>query len=709
MEIKNIETIISQHTIIIPEIQREYVWGDKPNILDKFLSDIIQVKDDKPVNIGFLYRYSPYAGDDKQLYIIDGQQRFTTIILLLIFLARKEKRELPSYFSNFSYRVRSSSDEFLSQLLKIKSIEFSEESIKNYWWYSKSYDNDPTIQAIIGALCHFKQSSILEQINYDLIIKNIEFWVFDVNNTSQGEELYLSMNSRGEQLEDFENIKPLLFEKVQDNKTKNHYGKLWDNWENFFFEMCQNNNKGIEAVDIAMNNFVKIIYELHNAELITSNIESYKHSAKITLENLESYFLAFKTISEMEEYRADFDIIYASSKLMPMLKVLIAAAHKNVDSPSEIKRIYNTMENIIERRGKSDPDPLIKFLNAYINSVDTSFYNFALSLQEINLLDKHELDKIKICQKGDKEENAIWNAQWYKNTKENNSNKIWRGNTSALIEWSTIDGVFSLAEFESYYDIFIRVFNGNCGDNIDITRRALITRNLNNYPRYFKGYTNMSFGWEYSDWKTLINDNRKEFKSFFTDLRGRKEIAEVQQNMIDDLAKNSPETKFAEFAIEPELMKYCKEKNMQYHPQKGGWVMLKRAKINGAHANVNTYKLYLKMCTEFQYDRGNWNEIKFYDKEATCLFFDKTDGSAALDILCKTDRTETDGPKFSIELFSRKDKTQIENNFAEVIETINNEMALQEKISFSGTRYVSPPLSDMEIIKLLRLYMDLLN
>ena len=54
MDKKNIEELLGNY-MVVPEIQREYVWGSNKNIVNQFIDSII---DNKDINVGFLYSYS---------------------------------------------------------------------------------------------------------------------------------------------------------------------------------------------------------------------------------------------------------------------------------------------------------------------------------------------------------------------------------------------------------------------------------------------------------------------------------------------------------------------------------------------------------------------------------------------------------------------------------------------------------------------------
>ena len=136
---------------------------------------------------------------------------------------------------SFSYRVRSTTDNFLRKLFSDNTWFTGtgiEKQIKNKGWYTTIYDNDPSIQTILKSL-QIIDEKLRENSGplYDTIAGKVRFWYFNVKDTSQGEELYITMNSRGEILQPYENIKPLLFEKLCESGLKSAYhayGKQWD-------------------------------------------------------------------------------------------------------------------------------------------------------------------------------------------------------------------------------------------------------------------------------------------------------------------------------------------------------------------------------------------------------------------------------------------------------------------------------------------------
>ena len=153
--------ILKDENIIVPEIQREYVWGSKENIENckKLLNDIIDSTENN-YNIGFLYSYEK----DNKVYLIDGQQRFTTLYLTLLYLSVKENKKDKLKLTNFSYKVRNLTKEFIDLMIDKIKEEKDFFDIENKTWCLSVYKKDPTIKNIINFFSIFKTSNSFIQI-----------------------------------------------------------------------------------------------------------------------------------------------------------------------------------------------------------------------------------------------------------------------------------------------------------------------------------------------------------------------------------------------------------------------------------------------------------------------------------------------------------------------------------------------------------------
>ncbi len=242
-----------------------------------------KAKNDEAFQLGFLYSYA-HGGE---LHLIDGQQRMTTLVLLAFFCACEEGAEsewVMEKISHFSYRVRVDTEKFLHSLFSHKNnfrkdpSLFSSEKLKDNTWFRATYNQDTTILSMVNCLdviyAFFSSAPEGFYITSAWIMNKLSFWTFEVAQTSQGEELYISMNSRGEALTDSELFKPRLFEKSGEFKCRaSSWGKAWDNWEEFLFERRRYEtgsrtlwNYPVEKVGDALNTFLRILIELETGK-----------------------------------------------------------------------------------------------------------------------------------------------------------------------------------------------------------------------------------------------------------------------------------------------------------------------------------------------------------------------------------------------------------------------------------------------------------
>ena len=312
------ELLIGQY-MIVPEIQREYVWGSEENKekCKNLLEDII--KNEKGYNVGFLYSYDEDNKSDnhKEVHLIDGQQRFTTLYLTLFYLYVKcgklNDNDNKEIFKKFSYRVRNLTKEFVNIMIdKVKTVKDLHD-ISNRTWYLSVYRHDPTIKNIVNLFTIFNDKSdedfIDKLINNLEKIENTKFYYFNTSQTSQGEELYITMNSRGEQIAVYEDARVILLEKVKENKLEK--SKIFNEIEHFFWRHRKENE---DSSDRGFERFLKQtiglkkldnIDELENNTIgIVENYDIKKDIHNIELEEIIEYYYCLKVLFKaLDDYK----------------------------------------------------------------------------------------------------------------------------------------------------------------------------------------------------------------------------------------------------------------------------------------------------------------------------------------------------------------------------------------------------------------------
>lgn len=319
--------------IIIPDLQRDYCWGNnamidrKSNKTKELVSDFVknivelfEEKSDSTLTMGLVYGYEqPHT----HIQICDGQQRLTTLFLLLGYINMKcaglyddyiiSKQEREDDFEpHLQYAIRESTLYFLSDLSRNVFINRKTNiaDIKKSNWYFDEYDHDASIQSMISAL------QIIENIfmaldfnNYEklgyFVLNNLKVLYYDMDNRSRGEETYVVINTTGEPLSSTENIKPILIGNPKLTKEEVQlYSEQWEYREEWFW-----NHRGADTTaDNGMQEFfiwywqIGLMQErawinekpvpLNPRELFISTPNKMKESTnevKLSIENYERF------------------------------------------------------------------------------------------------------------------------------------------------------------------------------------------------------------------------------------------------------------------------------------------------------------------------------------------------------------------------------------------------------------------------------------
>ena len=341
---KNIEAVV------VPEIQRDYLWGAEQveGLLKSIFEDYcifektneqinITINEDRSLektlteyyktikyntSIGFIYAYSDFEYPDKY-FLIDGQQRLTTIYLLLVVIASEDEdfrnKFSKLYFKNgksfIEYRVREASLLFLNQSIA-HTIEKKDTKLEEQYWYYSFYKNDKTIQSIINNLNTIKNflSENVHSINSfkEYVLNHVQFWYFDTNISEQGEELYIYMNARGERMQSNENLKAELLANVISQDDKDEWGIKWEEWQNDFWLIRGKH----ENSDDVFNEFVYCIAGLENQKNNLGIVKEVKDK-KFELPKNQELLKCFEIdgLMTIEKYVKSLDSI-VSNKLI---------------------------------------------------------------------------------------------------------------------------------------------------------------------------------------------------------------------------------------------------------------------------------------------------------------------------------------------------------------------------------------------------------
>ena len=692
MDKKNIEELLGNY-MVVPEIQREYVWGSNKNIVNQFIDSI---KDNKDINVGFLYSYS----NENQEYIIDGQQRLTTLVLCLYYASLmqgeydkfKSLLKVNSPNMSFTYRVRSNTEEFMQCLFN--SGLYKEEEIKDSKWYHTCYDSDISISSMIALLNYL--ADIKFDVKYDDIL-NIEFWYYPIDETSLGEDLYITMNSRGKTLDNAEKLKPLLFEKSR--KELKNWGKIWDDWEDFFFTLL--NGDDITKINVAMNNLIRIVWELktcgeHN------ELKPFEAIKDLNLSDIELFFNALKLIVN-SEFKNKVDLLLGNKKsdesdgnfliLKSLLLVCIKYREDEKMRNVEMKRVYQLIYNKMYRRGSQKHIPLLTLLKTYHERIDGNFYNIALDvcsgagkddyfdtsdLLMIQTMFDYVKDNISELSEVEKE---FWKTQ---STDVVKCHYIWKGDLSTLINWSSENNNFNIETFCKYSSFFDSLFTDFSGHEINSLRRAWIVGMKEYSPVKVSSY--YTFCWEWEDWTKSITQHSTDFKLLIDNLIKYKEGEKTLDDALGKYINQGIKKDYIEFAEDSYLIDFTNNSeacDIYYHWETEDWWICTDGSRKRHSRFISRHNAYILQSFGANYKNNSLSNSKKIGIGDWCVWYWATSNNNCIAVENSTYRIVIDikydnkQKKCSFILKSRDSQQNIEDKFVEGFIKRENEYHLE--------------------------------
>ena len=715
------ELFSGNRKIIIPDLQRDYCWGnsvhteEKKELVSGFVNTLIQQFEDKShnniLNLGLIYGYEAPAN---HIQLCDGQQRITTLYLLLGMLNRKVKNNIfrkylisdYEYLQDdkepyLQYSIRESSLYFLSDLVCHFFIKEDNDryfvdccnNIKHCSWFFNEYNYDPSICSMLRALELI--DNILNKKNIDwceefgmFLSTRLTFMYYDMGNRKNGEETFVVINTTGEPLSNTQNLKPMIYsEPINENyvrlegDTENTMPMDWEEIETWFWKNRKSEN---DTADAGFNEFLRWVTMLQSNECELKRILSEGTyifpKEKISFESIYSYWKIVEFLFDSWEYKELLNKNYlspSSNKEVRNVKVLsqincfellplIAYCSKwgiSENNDRNLLCLYQFLQNLTK----------IDNVRKTVNDLVSDVILVAMSCKDLVelidsevgsriskiILSNEELLKLRILKSNPEIrvdiENAFWETQSCKSVPSHN---IWSGQILPLIEWATVNETFDLDKFIQYSRKLDQVFKGDYDSINDIVRRALLTRKLKDYPRIFRGNTNYSFGWEWGDWNILINDNKDEFKAFFDDLMSGKSF----RQMTDMYPQ---EEEWAEFVHRDYLLDYCKNKNIQWD-ERFGWILIPYTR---ATKYMSVKNLHIETYLSNNLHIDNWGVRTYDESDAHVVVVENTNKDIAFDIWYQKS-------KWYFQLFKRR--AEVENALKPFID---------DNWVFNGERY----------------------
>ena len=398
--------------IIIPDFQRDYCWGDEvhgankgTDIVSSFMDTLFeefeesQKTENKDVLLG---KIDVYENPQNHIYLTDGQQRLTTLYLLIGMLYKQIginelKKCLISEHQNVQepylhYSIRESTIFFLRDLVieffiaeqnkdsTVLDSFFVKEKEKlsidpnKTSWFFNEYTFDPSIVSIINALriIEDKLKNINDKSEFStFVLKHIKILYYDVVNRKHGEERFVIINTTGKTLEETENLKPILVGGIS-----KEFSKQWEDRETYFWK---NRGSDEKTADAGVKEFMQwcfsIIEKKDAVDLIKDGkIISKDRKQEECLLNVNKLFIALKKLLK----------IIDDEQIQKQLKFVTEKDIKNIVDVRKFTK--DEKDNILL--------PLLSFINKiYFNDKDENTINKDEIVTFLRRLRKNYFDK----------------------------------------------------------------------------------------------------------------------------------------------------------------------------------------------------------------------------------------------------------------------------------------------------------------------------
>ena len=562
----------------IPIIQRDYAQGRSDErskeIRKTFLGSLIAAVENYPqknIELDFVYG----KRNKNKVYLLDGQQRITTLYLLHWYLTQRLQK--PSLLKGvaLSYRVRQYADEFTQKISdKNTQIDFTSsipsQAICNCTWFFDAWKYDPTVKGMLNTLdtIHelLKDKSISDE-RYWLPLEEgaVTFYWLNLEEHQLTDELYLKMNARGKQLSNFENFKASLVKRIADNgweeniQEKESFSFKMDTiytdlfWEyrgevnvidyevtNFFAGMamigyalkenCETQQKRIQEL---FNNPLSVRvedFEESDFKLFMSYLDFYSTEKNISIETkLWKYYNPNNKRGFFEEFIKDENkgtgefykgatypqriFFYALSELF--IKVKDKAIRENF-----IRVVRNIIENATIDSAQTFVGA-IKLMSELLEGVQDIYWYLSKTAIQSNFA------SYQVTQEKQKAERIVANPEWKDIIWKAEEHPMFKGDIGFLLLETEND----LSLFKKRYEVAKEMFDekgvkGKYRENA-LLIRALVSR----FDNWYLFWSRLVFDSSTETWKRILRTDNRWVKYFLLLLDNE---SKLEQFIIED-------------------------------------------------------------------------------------------------------------------------------------------------------------------------------
>nr|WP_245530863.1 DUF262 domain-containing protein [Bacteroides helcogenes] len=201
---------------VIPRYQRAYAWEDKE--IEQLIDDIYDINQSENYYIGSLV-VSKIKDKSETYEVVDGQQRLTTLYLLLQYLFSEQVLD-GEVGQTLSFDCRANSNYTLSNIQKVLNGDV----------YSD--DEERVEQSILNGIKvirqKFNNNQIIDKRKFVSRLKQVILYQIEVPENTDLNRYFEIMNTRGEQLEQHDILKAQLMRHLNDRNEQEFFSRVWN-------------------------------------------------------------------------------------------------------------------------------------------------------------------------------------------------------------------------------------------------------------------------------------------------------------------------------------------------------------------------------------------------------------------------------------------------------------------------------------------------
>lgn len=514
-------------TLVIPDMQRDFSWGGEQ--ATALVRGLVQVyegmshADMKPSPVGMVYGYSTDKG---HIYVIDGQQRLTTLYLLLGMLYRRTRMpRLRNMIVNEDSGLEQIAPRILYQA-KREALYFMADLTRNFFldrngrlslleqspWYYSSYSADVSVQSFIGAIRRI--DAVLEECAAipgwdfeaftEFVASNVVFRYCDLGSREVAEKTFVTINTTGEPLTLAQNLRALHLAK---HSAEPELDTRWNEMEQWGWTHRPMPDSGSDAmldkVFTLIARYLSIASEDYDAsQPAMAVLAEQKASAIYAL--FKAFERAFAAVGPLAtETLGDCPLDDAPLQHMLWLPAIAYSRRFPDASDTDILRFWRYIANITryQKPSPSGSDALLGIQLAQ-KMPDRDILS-VLQLKHVpdRICNEEEKTKLRIMResKGNRQrlEAILERGQ---------SHPLMCGQMAQLVKWCTSSGILDIDMLARYVDAIYRIFGTEIDrrDSLDPLRRTLLALRHPGYPIERKGGSIMSMCWHEYDWQRLM-------------------------------------------------------------------------------------------------------------------------------------------------------------------------------------------------------------